>query len=68
MALDHAAEKIRVNAVCPGDTFVERWTEKGPLPPFSSLLSPFSFFLSSSIAFVLIYYMRQGILKGRKIQ
>lgn len=29
MALDHAHEKIRVNAVCPGDTLVERWLEKG---------------------------------------
>ena len=29
MALDHAHEKIRVNAVCPGDTFVERWTKDG---------------------------------------
>ena len=29
MALDHAHEGIRVNAVCPGDTFVERWVENG---------------------------------------
>lgn len=29
MAIDHAPDKIRVNAVCPGDTFVERWLEKG---------------------------------------
>ena len=29
MALDHAAEGIRVNAVCPGDTFVERWLKDG---------------------------------------
>jgi len=25
MALDHAREGVRINAVCPGDTLVERW-------------------------------------------
>lgn len=29
MAIDHAHENIRINAVCPGDTFVERWLING---------------------------------------
>jgi len=29
MALDHARENIRINAVCPGDTFVDRWVSEG---------------------------------------
>jgi meso-butanediol dehydrogenase/(S,S)-butanediol dehydrogenase/diacetyl reductase len=29
MALDHATENIRINAVCPGDVFVERWLGQG---------------------------------------
>jgi meso-butanediol dehydrogenase/(S,S)-butanediol dehydrogenase/diacetyl reductase len=29
MAIDHAKENIRINAVCPGDTFVERWVREG---------------------------------------
>lgn len=29
MAIDHGGEHIRINAVCPGDTFVERWLSDG---------------------------------------
>ena len=29
LAIDYARENIRVNAVCPGDTLVDRWIEKG---------------------------------------
>jgi NAD(P)-dependent dehydrogenase (short-subunit alcohol dehydrogenase family) len=33
MALDHALDNIRINAVCPGDTFVERWIREGYFRP-----------------------------------
>lgn len=43
LALDHAAHAIRVNAVCPGDTFVQRWISdgcyrgSGPVPEAEAL-------------------------------
>lgn len=33
MALDHARDRIRVNAVCPGDTFVDRWLDREGVEP-----------------------------------
>ena len=33
MALDHARDGIRVNAVCPGDTVVERWAQQRAADP-----------------------------------
>ena len=29
MTLDHAGEKFRINAVCPRDTYVDRWVNDG---------------------------------------
>jgi len=29
LALEHAADGVRANALCPGDTFVERWADQG---------------------------------------
>lgn len=40
MALDHANENIRINAICPGDIFVERWIKKGLGPSPSVAVAP----------------------------
>ena len=37
LAIDHGEDKIRVNAVCPGDTFVERWVERGDFAEHESV-------------------------------
>jgi NAD(P)-dependent dehydrogenase (short-subunit alcohol dehydrogenase family) len=38
MALDHALDGIRVNAVCPGDTQVERWAAQGDAADLKAML------------------------------
>jgi len=37
LAIDHGEDKIRVNAVCPGDTFVDRWVERGDFSKHESI-------------------------------
>ena len=40
LALEHAADGVRANALCPGDTFVERWALEGYMRGGSAASGP----------------------------